>query len=304
MAENVSTIWYFNDWFRDTGNLSFEEKGLWMDLIGKTYQSAVVGVWCGAFVEIGEVEKVWPIIKRLGVKKVGDIAVCIDEKYVPLTSENYEVWKGWTPEIFSRLKIVCRKALKLEEQRKKNEKKNKRQKQHKTGINPGYIADISGINPGCIADESGMNPGYIADKPTPPRARVLQSPVSSNTPVVPPLAGGTKPRRGKDASRVGENTELMVRIGAWFKRRPETLWMTTEAEKLEGINPKAEEVELLEKYYLSDDPAIGRYRRHDLVTMLNNWNRELDWAREKLGGGRLDGDALPGAGRMADMAVV
>ena len=103
-----------------------------------------------------------------------------------------------------------------------------------------------------------------------------------NTPHSPPKGGQSespKPKRmtqtQKKLSRVDENTPLMVRIGSWFGRKEKTLWSILEAEALAMINPSDEDVCEMENRYTSGD----EYLRRDLITLLNNWQGELDKAR-------------------------
>ena len=98
-----------------------------------------------------------------------------------------------------------------------------------------------------------------------------------------------RPARPKKGARVRENSPLMVRIGAWFGRRPSTLWSVDEAERLDAVAPSDDELDLLEDYYRSDDPEIAPYRRRAIETLLNNWTKDCDVARQKLG--RMGGSA-------------
>jgi hypothetical protein len=95
------------------------------------------------------------------------------------------------------------------------------------------------------------------------------------------------PKRKKKSENdsVTENTPLMIRIGSWFRRRPETLWTIKEKKALEAINEcYLTEVQIagLEAYYTSEDPEIRKWLKRDLVTLLNNWSQALDRARGAL----------------------
>lgn len=79
--------------------------------------------------------------------------------------------------------------------------------------------------------------------------------------------------------KVSRNSALMERIGAWFGRKAATLWTLAEAIALRSITPSAEDLELLESYYLAASVGDMDYRRRDLITLLNNWSGELDRAR-------------------------
>lgn len=80
-------------------------------------------------------------------------------------------------------------------------------------------------------------------------------------------------------TRVNLNSPTMNRIGKMLGRRGGTLWTVAEAVALKTVNPNADEIELMETYYLVEIPKGEDYRRRDLITLLNNWNGELDRAR-------------------------
>lgn len=71
---------------------------------------------------------------------------------------------------------------------------------------------------------------------------------------------------------------MKVRIGTWFNRRPTTKWSDEENRALRKVlklNTPSEDIDLLEKRYLAKAPFI----RREIVTLLNNWNGEIDKAR-------------------------
>jgi hypothetical protein len=104
---------------------------------------------------------------------------------------------------------------------------------------------------------------------------------NKNTPL-PPKGGGKARRRKKSEgqSRVKENTPQMIRIGALFGRQPETLWTIAEAESLAIANPTDKEISGMEFYYNATIPEEKDHRRTALQTLLNNWNIDLDRARQ------------------------
>ena len=77
------------------------------------------------------------------------------------------------------------------------------------------------------------------------------------------------------------STELeafRLRVGALIKRRPTTQWSTKEIKALKEIfdfNTPEEDLVALEARYQSDD----KYLRRELMTLLNNWNGEIDKSR-------------------------
>lgn len=80
------------------------------------------------------------------------------------------------------------------------------------------------------------------------------------------------------SQRVERNTALMVTIGRFFGRKAETLWTAAEAVALRKVNPPADEVALLSRYYAKPMDREQDYRRKDLFTLLNNWTTEIDRA--------------------------
>jgi hypothetical protein len=91
-----------------------------------------------------------------------------------------------------------------------------------------------------------------------------------------------KGREGKEGAVTRElSPELeafRLRVGALIKRRPTTQWSTKEIKALKEIfdfNTPEEDLVALEARYQSDD----KYLRRELMTLLNNWNGEIDKAR-------------------------
>ena len=80
-------------------------------------------------------------------------------------------------------------------------------------------------------------------------------------------------------TRVNTNSKLMNRIGRMLGRKDGTLWTVAEAVALKTVNPQADEIALMEGYYLAEIDRDEDFRRRDLITLLNNWNGELDRAR-------------------------
>ena len=65
------------------------------------------------------------------------------------------------------------------------------------------------------------------------------------------------------------------------RRRPNTHWSTKEIKALKEIfdfNTPEEDLIALEARYRSNDP----YLRRELMTLLNNWNGEIDKSRSPL----------------------
>jgi hypothetical protein len=70
------------------------------------------------------------------------------------------------------------------------------------------------------------------------------------------------------------------RFNKLFNRRETTHWGPRELKALKAIQPVAQEdFELIQRYYTATHPKDKDYRRKDLLTLLNNWNGEVDRAR-------------------------
>jgi len=102
----------------------------------------------------------------------------------------------------------------------------------------------------------------------------LQSPSTSSNKIPP------NPQRGNAGGGMVENAALKVRLGKFFNRRESTRWDEKELKALKSIVPiDPADVDLLEKYYSAIIPPDAMdCRRKNLVTLLNNWNGELDRA--------------------------
>lgn len=91
--------------------------------------------------------------------------------------------------------------------------------------------------------------------------------------------------KSKSKGRVEANTDLMIRIGTWFNRAPTTLWTLEEANALAAIGEPVPEIALVEEFYKAKHLADKDFRRRNIITMLNNWNGEIDkahrWETEK-----------------------
>ena len=72
---------------------------------------------------------------------------------------------------------------------------------------------------------------------------------------------------------------MTFRIGAIFKRRPNTLWTKKEMDALKSmLNTDEADIVLIEQDYAADHGEED-IRRQDIQTLLNNWPSEVDRAR-------------------------
>ena len=72
--------------------------------------------------------------------------------------------------------------------------------------------------------------------------------------------------------------QFKARVAGWYRRRDGTAWDAKEMKALRSVfatNPTAEDIALVEKFVTSP----GTFHRKDIQTLLNNWNQELDRAR-------------------------
>lgn len=90
-----------------------------------------------------------------------------------------------------------------------------------------------------------------------------------------------KDRNGKPPEfQVFKPTPVMLRINKMFGRRDSTKWSKSELKSLAAIEPiQEDDFAVVEKHYRLAIPKEDDYRRHDLPTLLNNWNGEVDRAR-------------------------
>ena len=103
--------------------------------------------------------------------------------------------------------------------------------------------------------------------------------------------GNREEEQGREAKEGIVSRELppeleafRLRVGALIKRRPTTQWSTKEIKTLKEVfdfNTPEEDLVALEARYQSDD----KYLRRELMTLLNNWNGEIDKARSPLASG-------------------
>jgi hypothetical protein len=98
----------------------------------------------------------------------------------------------------------------------------------------------------------------------------LQFPVSSllSTPIVP------------KGTSVWSPSQTQLRLGALFKRRASTKWSDREIKSFKNIGEiPDDDLRLIEKYYTASFEVGKSILRRDILTLLNNWNGEVDRAR-------------------------
>lgn len=86
--------------------------------------------------------------------------------------------------------------------------------------------------------------------------------------------------KGKSKGIGLEPTPLQIRVGKLLGRRETTKWSDKEIAALDAIGePVEEDLELLEIFYNAVIDPEQDHRRTALLTLLNNWNGEVDKAR-------------------------
>ena len=85
---------------------------------------------------------------------------------------------------------------------------------------------------------------------------------------------------GKGKGNGEEPTPLQIRVGKLLGRRESTKWSDKEVSALDAIGePSEEDLALLENFYNAVIDADQDHRRTALLTLLNNWNGEVDKSR-------------------------
>ena len=140
------------------------------------------------------------------------------------------------------------------------------------------------VNSSLIASWSN---GSLGGRPKKPKAnpRVnLQDNPQVNPEVIPQVTHGVTDREEKIEKTISlenpsvsdqESDSLRSRINKWFSRRENTEWSDKELKALKPIlklkTPESD-LQLLDSRYESKN----KYRRKDILTLLNNWNTEID----------------------------
>ena len=79
-----------------------------------------------------------------------------------------------------------------------------------------------------------------------------------------------------------ENSAIMNRINVWFGSTDRRRWTEYEAGLLHDLDPSDDDFDLMEKFYKArgerkkGEPDLWK---HDIATMLNQWNAQMDRAR-------------------------
>ncbi len=137
------------------------------------------------------------------------------------------------------------------------------------------------VNASLIASWSN---GSLGGRPKKPRANPRDNP-RDNPEVIPQVTHGVTDREEKiekinsscEPAKIEdpESDSLRSRINKWFSRRGNTEWSEKELKALKMVvklNTPESDLQLLDARYESKN----KYRRKDILTLLNNWNTEID----------------------------
>jgi len=105
--------------------------------------------------------------------------------------------------------------------------------------------------------------------------------LTADSPPSPLKEGKKEGIEGKNGNGVFVPTPSMIRAGKLYNRRESTKWTAQEIKAIKAISPiNDDDFKAIERYYTAKLPPDSDYRRRDLVTLLNNWNGEVDRARK------------------------
>lgn len=90
------------------------------------------------------------------------------------------------------------------------------------------------------------------------------------------LSGPAFSTRPKIQTAAWDPAAEQIQIGAWFNRKPTTVWSDKEQKAWKTLHIEDEDLEILQWFYTESG---CRYLRQDLGTLLNNWRGEVDRAR-------------------------
>jgi len=291
MSKSLNTEIYWDDWYRDTDRLTYAEKGLWIDLIGRTVNAPQQGVFSTALQKMagcGTCEGVWRLLVNLAVKGVADVWVEGENggDEVQVGPENARRMVGREVDDYTRVRVVCRRVLREAATRKKDAERQAKRRECDNSL-PLASADRGRTERGQQVDAGGDAGGDTARIKNGfyhllPSSTYLPTEDKGNQDSGMGVEG--KPRRRGKGGRVSFNTALMVRIGGWFGMKATTLWTEEQAEKLKGLKPTEDELGIHEAFYAIEEEPWRNFRRRNLITQLNNWVDDLikhaEWTKE------------------------
>lgn len=125
----------------------------------------------------------------------------------------------------------------------------------------------------------GHSSTYRISLPTPER-RAGRNGVPPEPSVEPPKEPSRDLGLPSEVQKPWNPSEVQIRLGKLFKRKPTTRWSHSEIKSFRLIGGIEDgDLLILERYYTARIPEPSDYRRRDLSTLLNNFTGELDRAR-------------------------
>lgn len=130
-----------------------------------------------------------------------------------------------------------------------------------------------------VCNDLRVDAGIPQEGATIPQEGALNRTEQNGTeiPPLPPLGGNGQ---GELIQAPPQLDPTRKRLNALFNRRDTTRWSPREEKALKSIGHiEEEDLRILEEYYSADIPKDKDWRRHDILTLLNNFPGEVDRAR-------------------------
>ena len=173
--------------------------------------------------------------------------------------------------IHPRLERERRKQVAFKSDRSRAGRKGAEALWNKKAAETSSHAPANGNVPQAAMPEPLANDGSSSSSSSLPSS----STSSSETKDVPTPPSLSSPQRAEWVP-----SGLQKRFGKLFQRRESTRWSPREIAALKGLGePSEEDLQVLEGYYALRIPPDRDRRRHDLLTVLNNFPGEVDRAR-------------------------
>lgn len=133
-------------------------------------------------------------------------------------------------------------------------------------------------------DPNGVAIATPMAAPWPEHSQTIAGPMATRWPEDSSPSPSPKEDTKKEKALNPDLEAFRLRVGAMIRRRPTTQWSAKEIKALKEIfdfNTPEEDLIALEARYQSDD----KYLRRELMTLLNNWNGEIDKSRSSFPSG-------------------
>jgi uncharacterized protein YdaU (DUF1376 family) len=127
-------------------------------------------------------------------------------------------------------------------------------------------------------DPNGVAIATPMAAPWPEHSQTIAGPMATQWPEDSSPSPSPKEDTKKEKALNPDLEAFRLRVGAMIRRRPTTQWSTKEMKALKEVfdfKTPEEDLFALEVRYQSDN----KYLRRELMTLLNNWNGEIDKSR-------------------------